>query len=300
MKSSLKYLAVALTLGNVILSSTAYSQPVNTARPEQVTIKFAGRVNNQPFACGRYYKLGKAATTVTPLDFRFYVSDVSLIDAQGKAVPLTLTQDGKWQYQNVALIDFENKTGACVNGTVETRDIVVGTVPKGKYKAVRFSLGVPENLNHEDSTLAPSPLNLTSLWWNWQFGYKFARIDFTSQIPSTGQKQHSHGDEAQSKGFLIHLGSTGCQAETTSQKPTTQCSNPNRATITLSNFDSSKNVIVADIAKLLLNNDLSRNQPGTAPGCMSELNDSDCTGIFTNLGITSGNQTPKQTFFSVK
>lgn len=284
MKLSLKCLAVAFTLGSIVFSSTAYSQQTNTA--QQITIKFAGRVNNQPFACGRNYKLGKAATTVTPLDFRFYVSDVSLIDAQGKVVPLTLAQDGKWQYQNVALIDFENKTGACVNGTVETRTDVIGTVPKGKYKAVRFSLGVPQNLNHEDSTLAPSPLNLTSLWWNWQFGYKFARIDFTSQIASTGQKQHSHGDKGTSQGFLIHLGSTGCQAETTSQKPRTACSNPNRANITLDNFDVTKNVIVADVAKLLENVDLSYNQPGTAPGCMSEPNDKDCTGAWEKFWDT--------------
>ncbi|BAZ09698.1 hypothetical protein NIES4071_15080 [Calothrix sp. NIES-4071] len=102
------------------------------------------------------------------------------------------------------------------------------------------------------------------------------------------------------KVFSFTRGSTGCQAETTSQKPTTKCSNPNRATITLNNFDLSKNVIVADIAKLLANNNLSRNQPGTAPGCMSEPNDLDCTGIFKNLGISSGNQTQSQTFFSVK
>ncbi|RUT01836.1 metallo-mystery pair system four-Cys motif protein [Dulcicalothrix desertica PCC 7102] len=298
MKLPLKYLAVALTLGSIVFSGTAYSQQTNTT--QQITIKFAGRVNNQPFACGRNYKLGKAATTVTPLDFRFYVSDVSLIDAQGKVVPLTLAQDGKWQYQNVALIDFENKTGACVNGTVETRTDVIGTVPKGKYKAVRFSLGVPQNLNHEDSTLAPSPLNLTSLWWNWQFGYKFARIDFTYRLPSTGQKQHVHDEMAKSQGFLIHLGSTGCQAETTSQKPTTACSNPNKATITLNNFDPNKNVIVADIAKLLANVDLSYNQPGTAPGCMSEPNDKDCTGVMKNFGIPFGDKTPKQTFFSLK
>lgn len=298
MKLFLRYFALIFTLTNFLFSNTAYSQSSNTT--QQVTIKFAGRVKNQPFACGRYYKLGKTATTVTPLDFRFYVSDISLIDAQNKVVPLTLAQDGKWQYQNVALIDFENKTGACVNGTVETRDIVIGTVPKGRYKAVRFSLGVPQNLNHEDSTLAPSPLNLTSLWWNWQFGYKFARIDFTSRLASTGKKQHVHDEMSKSQGFLIHLGSTGCQAETTSQKPVTACSNPNIATITLNNFNVTKNIIVADIAKLVLNVDLSYNQPGTAPGCMSEPNDKDCTGVMKNFGIPFGNKTPKQTFFSVK
>lgn len=281
---------------------------VNAAQTQEIAIKFAGQVGNQPFRCGSTYNLGKPATTVTPLDFRFYISDITLIDNNNKAIPLSLNQDGKWQYQNVALIDFENKTGACANGTVETRDLVVGTIPQGKYKAIKFTLGLPENLNHEDSTLAPSPLNLTSLWWNWQFGYKFARIDFafSAKTQSTGKhqnqtNQHKHGEKEQSNSFLIHLGSTGCQAETSSQKPITKCSNPNKSTINLTDFDPSKNTIIVDLAKLVTNTDLSRNQANTPPGCMSEPNDKDCTGIMASFGIPFGDQTSvKQTLFSVK
>ncbi|GAA6614795.1 MbnP family copper-binding protein [Scytonema sp. NUACC26] len=281
---------------------------VNAAQTQDIAIKFIGQVGNQPFRCGSNYNLGKPATTVTPLDFRFYISEITLIDDNNKAIPLSLTQDGKWQYQNVALIDFENKTGACANGTVETRDLVVGTIPQGKYKAIKFTLGLPDNLNHEDSTLAPSPLNLTSLWWNWQFGYKFARIDFafSAKTQSTSKNQtqtnqHKHGEKEQSNSFLIHLGSTGCQAETSSQKPITKCSNPNTSSIILTNFDPSKNKIVVDLAKLVTNTNLSQNQPNTPPGCMSEPNDKDCTEIMANFGIPFGGQSSvKQTLFSVK
>jgi len=66
----------------------------------------------------------------------------------GKSIPVNLTQDGKWQYQNVALLDFENKSGGCANGTVETRNQIVGTIPKGNYQGLQFTLGVPFNLNH--------------------------------------------------------------------------------------------------------------------------------------------------------
>ncbi|MEA5573502.1 MbnP family copper-binding protein [Calothrix sp. UHCC 0171] len=279
------------------------SHKVNAASTQEVTIKFAAKVGDQPFNCGSNYKLGKPATTVTPLDFRFYISDIHLIDNKNKSIPLSLNQDGKWQYQNVALIDFENKTGACANGTVETRNIVVGKIPQGQYKAIKFTLGLPENLNHEDSTLAPSPLNLTSLWWNWQFGYKFARIDFARLTKSqpTDTHQHKHGEKEAVNAFFIHLGSTGCQAETASQKPTTKCTNPNTAIINLANFEPSKNTIVIDIAKLVGDTNLTRNQENTAPGCMSEPNDKDCTGIMAGFGIPFGGQTSvKQTFFSVK
>lgn len=311
MKSAVKSATVILTLVGMIPLVNYYGvRPTHASQKQEVTIKFAAQVGDRAFNCGENYKLGKPATTFTPLDFRFYISDISLIDSNNKSIPLELNQDGKWQYQNVALIDFENKTGACGNGTTETRDIVVGKVPPGKYKGIKFTLGVPENLNHEDATLAPSPLNLTSLWWNWQFGYKFARIDF-SRVQSYQHHpshQSKHGQKDSGNAFFIHLGSTGCQAETSSQKPTTKCMYPNTATIRLTNFDPNKNIIVADVAKLVENTNLTRNQANTAPGCMSEPNDKDCTGIMASFGIPFGirKQTleyrfdSKQTFFRVK
>ncbi|MEM8614095.1 MAG: MbnP family copper-binding protein, partial [Cyanobacteria bacterium P01_H01_bin.105] len=184
---------------------------------QTVTLQFAGMVADEPFACGQAYELGAPATAMAPLDFRFYVSEVALLDADGNEVPLILQQDGKWQHQNVALIDFEDKSGACANGTVDTRAQVVGTVPAGDYSGVKFTLGVPFGLNHVDSTLAPSPLNLTSLWWNWNFGYKFARIDLTPATEMAGAsaaqtKQHAAEEFS---GFAFHLGSVGCQMDAT-------------------------------------------------------------------------------------
>ncbi|MBW4506091.1 MAG: metallo-mystery pair system four-Cys motif protein [Scytonematopsis contorta HA4267-MV1] len=295
-----------VSLSTIPILNTYTSQQAKAFQSQEITIKFSGKVGNQPFDCRKAYKLGKSATNVTAQDFRFYISDVSLVDTKGKAFPLNLRQDGKWQYHNVALIDFENKTGACANGTAETRDIIVGTVPKGNYTGLRFNLGVPFNLNHEDSTLAPSPLNLTSLWWNWRMGYKFARIDFANQFNTLGSQpggnhQHKHDGKEEGKGFLIHLGSTGCQVETGNQKPTKECSNPNRATITFNNFNPSKNTIVADIAKLVANSNLGSNQANTAPGCMSEPNDNDCMGIMASFGIPfTGKPAFKQTFFRVE
>lgn len=150
------------------------------AETQTVSIRFAAKVGDQPFVCGTNYELGQPALRMMPTDFRLYVSDVALINQQGEAVPVALTQDGKWQYQNVALLDFEDKTGACANGTAETRTEVAGTVAAGSYRGLQFTLGLPFALNHADSTLAASPLNLTSLWWNWRAGYKFARIDLAS------------------------------------------------------------------------------------------------------------------------
>lgn len=306
MKRQLLLASTAATTLTIAGSYAAFTWTQAQAQtPQEVEIKFSARVGNQPFNCGKSYSnLGKPATTVTPTDFRFYVSDLALIDASGKVVPISLKQDGKWQYQNVALLDFENKAGACSNGTVEMRDRVIGTIPKGNYKGLQFTLGVPFNLNHSDAALAPSPLNLTSLWWNWQGGYKFLRIDLKNESgtkTNTSEKEHGqHGHQGNQTGFSIHLGSTGCQASGDNQKPNS-CSSPNTTKVIFSNFDTNNNTVVADLEALVANSNLETNQPNTPLGCMSSPNDGDCAGIMTSLGLPFGGKSAiKQTFFTVK
>ena len=288
---------------------------------QRVTIQFAGTVGDDSFACGETYRLGAADSPVTPLDFRLYVSEVALIDAAGEAVPLVLEQDGQWQHQNVALLDFEDKTGGCVNGTTDTRSQVVGAVPAGEYSGLRFTVGVPFALNHIDSTLAPSPLNLTSMWWNWNFGYKFVRLDFdaVADVASanlTGPQDTSakrevdtasgetgdgtdNGETARSQAFSIHIGSVGCQMDS-AQAPV-RCAQPNQAEVVLTGFDPTQDVVVADLAALLADTNLSENQPDTAVGCMSSPEDSDCSGIMQNLGLPFQEEPAgEQTFFSIQ
>ena len=279
---------------------------------QTVTITFDARVGEQQFSCGESYSsLGSTETTVTATDFRFYVSDVALIDLEGNVVPVELEQDNKWQYQNVALLDFEDKTGACSNGTVETRNIVVGTVPQGNYQDLQFTLGVPSQLNHEDAAIAPSPLNLTSMWWSWQFGYKFLRVDLENQATAMNDMQTKHDgmkhDEmnhgemnhgnSDNQAFLIHLGSTGCQETASSY----ECANPNRSDIVLEGFDLENNVVVADLSNLLALTDLTSNQPDTAAGCMSSPEDMDCMAIVHNLGLSFNDKASAgQTFFYIE
>ncbi|MEM9948419.1 MAG: MbnP family copper-binding protein [Cyanobacteria bacterium P01_D01_bin.36] len=288
------------------LEAQAIDEPIES---EMVTIEFAGMVGDEQFACGETYRLGTQDSAVTPLDFRLYVSEVALLDAEGNAVPLVLEQDGLWQYQNVALIDFEDKTGGCANGTSETRAQVVGSVPAGEYSGLQFTVGVPFALNHIDSTLAPSPLNLTSMWWNWNFGYKFARIDFqpvveTANLTLKGENSAvpeliAHGDDNAATPFAIHLGSVGCQMD--SAQPPVNCTLPHRSEIVLNDFDPAENVVVADISALLADTDMSQNQEGTAVGCMSNPMDNDCSGILQNFGLSFREQPGgEQTLFSVE
>ncbi|MDB9527617.1 metallo-mystery pair system four-Cys motif protein [Oscillatoria sp. CS-180] len=331
--------AYYLTLASLAVGLTPIVAQAQATPQQTVSIQFAGMVGDQAFSCEESYMLGTTETMMMPTDFRLYVSEVALIDTDGNAVMVELEQDGQWQYENVALLDFEDGTGTCANGTAETRTEVVGTVPEGEYEGVRFTLGVPFDLNHADATLAASPLNLTAMWWNWQGGYKFLRADFenhtmtseATQIETKGEGHHpshhgsdssethgteqnhtgqghgdhsdghsEHGESAIVPGIAVHIGSTGCQVPMGEQQPTA-CNNPNRAEVVMSNFDVAENVVITDLAALLADNDLTENDPDTPPGCMSSPEDSDCLGIMTNLGIPFAEEdSPEQTVFRMQ
>lgn len=288
------------------LAGTAAAQPAAPVR-QDVAIRFAGMVGDQPFACGRSYDgVGASNSRITPSDFRFYVSAVELIDAQGRGVPVQLAQDGVWQHADVALIDFENRSGPCLTGTVETNETVRGTVPAGTYRGLRFTLGVPQALNHADSTVASSPLNLASLFWSWQAGYKFLRIDLATagrpqairagEVPRFGDREGSNR-----LGFAIHIGSTVCASASPATPPDGPCRNPNRVTVELPGFDPARGVVVADMRALLEGVNLEVNQAETPAGCMSTPNDGDCDPLMQNLGLAFGGRASAgQRFFRAR
>lgn len=250
---------------------------------QPVTIQFAGYVGEEPFQCGQSYSgIGTSAQEFVPSDFRFYVSNVRLITTDDREIPVLLDQDGIWQLEDIALLDFENKTPPCVNGTVQTNSTVRGRVAPGNYNGIRFVLGVPLRRNHGDASVAPPPLSLTAMFWSWQAGYKFLRVDTAFD------------------NYRIHLGSTGCFYA----QPGVigGCARPNRAEIVLRPFDPAHDMIVADLASLLSDSDLAENQAGTPPGCMSDPGDGDCSALLRNLGVDFATGLPVpglQKFFRV-
>lgn len=247
---------------------------------QEVVVTFAARFGAQEAACGADLTgVGSTASTVQLQDLRLYVHDLRLVDAVGAEVPVTLADDGIWQDSGVALLDFEDGTGLCANGNSATNAVVVGTAPAGTYEGLRFRVGVPFAVNHQDATLADSPLNLTSLFWAWQSGYKFVRMDLSS--------------EGLPEGWFLHLGSTGCTAA--KDGTVTECSAPNRPEVALT-MDVAQQVVVADFGALLAASDVNTNAGG-AQGCMSAVDDPECPPLLERLGL-SGDQ--GQALFSVE
>ena len=253
----------------------------------KVAVRFQAMVGSEKFACGHSYSgIGTTASTLSPRDFRFYVHNAALVDDAGKSAPLQLDQDGKWQLDDVVLLDFEDATGGCVNGTPDTNDRVTGTIPEGHYTGLRFTLGVPFNKNYTDLTTQPSPLNLTALAWVWNAGRKFARLDFSS----TGMP----------RGYAVHLGSTGCTPNQI-RRPLRRRRAARRIGSTLNwRALTHRPTLWSPIWRFCSRTRRSStNQEKTPAGCMSGPDDSDCApAIRQSAGLPfAGKPAGKQLFF---
>lgn len=238
-----------------------------TPAASSIELAFAARVGGEEFACGRSYPgVGTSDTTITAQDLRLYVHDVRFVTAAGAEVPLALDQD---DFQNgaIALLDFETGGSACGSGNAPTHTAITGTLPSaGPYTAIRLRLGVPEARNHLDSGSQPSPMNLTTLYWGWQGGYKFMRFEALT-------------DEA-SRAVSFHLGATGCSGDAT--LGTRTCANGNRPEITLAlpeGFSATSHEIVLDVGAWLAEMDLS------GDGCESSPTDPDCPAWWATVGL---------------
>ncbi|MDZ7643631.1 MAG: MbnP family protein [Woeseiaceae bacterium] len=82
---------------------------------EAVEIRFDVRYDGRSLRCGTPVQNGDAAIELA--DLRFFVAAPEFVAADGTTVPLLLDDGSVWQSPDVALIDLEDASGACINGT---------------------------------------------------------------------------------------------------------------------------------------------------------------------------------------
>lgn len=224
------------------------------AATESVRLQF--RLDSSLLACG-----GGAASG----QLGFFVSDLRLVNAQG-AVPVrldaTTTQS---QADGVALVAWP---GVCVqppeaHSEADTMadPVIAGRAASAQYEAVEFELGVPFERNHANPLTATPPLNVASMFWTWQTGYKFLRLDVGTD-------------------WSFHLGSTGCVSES-AVRPADTCQQPNRATIRLPAAAAFDGVIAVDLDQLLAGLDIA-----VAENCVEAYGKiGECRRLLTTLGL---------------
>ncbi len=249
---------------------------------QSITLQFAAKVGAEDFQCSEagtakiYSGVGSQPSEVSFKDFRFYVSNIRLINSTGDEVPLAMDSDGAFQLQqgddHVALLDFEDGTANCSDvGNANLNSRVTGSVTPGTYTGVVFELGVPFTMNHLDVGTAVSPLNISSLYWAWAIGHKFMRLDL--DVAGTP--------------WNVHIGSIMCTTDGMTSPPSEECARPNRATIRLEGFDPATDTIEFDAAAIVAQSDITANLGQPTPGCQSFPHDEpDCTSLFSTLGIT--------------
>ena len=235
-----------------------------SAKSVPVHIEFSASWAGQPVQCDD--------TPLALTDLRFYVSEVLVIDSSGVEHPVSLTPDDRWQQRDIVLIDLENGTGACSNGTSDVNTAIRGTVATSDFAGVKFTIGVPFDMNHANPLLAQPPLDDAAMHWHWRSGYKFLRAGISSPTDS----------------FWIHLGSTGCEGTI---QNITGCSSPNRVTVDLSDFSAAGGRISLELSELFHGIDL---QDGTGSDCSSSPAESECASPFQTLGLTIDGSTIMQ------
>jgi uncharacterized repeat protein (TIGR04052 family) len=163
-------------------------------------------------------------------DLRFYVHQVELLTDAGQFQGVNLAAIAPWQSERVALIDLASAAGnRAVQGVVDR-----GNQPRARYIGIRFTVGVPFELNHANPLIAAAPLDRTDLFWNWNSGYKFMRVDL-------GERERD---------WSFHLGSTGCSSESALRPPASPCAQPNTMRIEVRGFDPSQQPLYLNVNEL--------------------------------------------------
>ncbi len=252
------------------VASVAFLCACNKA-PAPIEIEFRAAFDGEEIACD-----GPMATTMS--DLRFYVHKLRLEDATGATHAVEL-EPGPWQQADLALLDLEDGSGSCINGTPDTHSVIRGSVAGQSFRALEFTLGVPFADNHADPLQAEPPLGDPDMHWHWRGGYKFLRAGLKNVSDS----------------FWLHLGSTGCSGTI---RNISGCNAPNRVTVRLENFAPGDMVLV-DLAALVAD---GRLQDTTPTDCSSGPAEKHCAAAFAALGLdhATGRKDGEQQLFSLQ
>jgi len=255
--------AALATLG-ACTSCSQWDHPVN--------IPFVATWQGQPISCD--------SPDVALSDLRFYVSNVQLIDSAGQRHDVRFATEMAWQNDAVAFIDLESGSGACQNGTSGLSTYMLGVTKAREYRGLRFTVGVPFRINHENPLVAKPPLDDPDMHWHWRSGYKFLRA----------------GVKTRTDGFWIHAGSAGCEGTVGN---ITGCKFPNRIEVELPDFVVDQHAVNIDLTALVAGTNLDDETP---TDCSSGPPEDTCIAPFAALGMAfeTGEQTGAQGVFSAQ
>lgn len=220
-------------------------------------------------ACGRKpmlevaFALPEAAEQQRVEFLAFYISNPYFILKDGQKLPAVLDDTKPWQSNTVALIKLHCRSENCGRQLV----LKPPRTEAHNIQGVGFDMGVPFEQNHSNPLLAPAPLNDDAMFWVWQQGHKFLRLDL-SNTASQG-------------GVVFHIGSVGCAASSVMRAPSSACTQPNILALEFPVFDVNENKLEFQLASF-----------GAPAGnevlhCTGDYAAKlDCAALFSQLGMS--------------
>ena len=152
-----------------------------------VQLHFQTQAAGADYAFSSYYTNGDGIKLRFEV-LQFYVADIRFVNKKGKEV----------EAAEIALI----KCGVDGSGSASVK------IPAGDYTAIRFGIGVPQELNEKgpsEFTEPDHPLNSTqNTYWGMNGMYRFVMID---------GKYDLTGDGTDEGGFSYHTGFSDCYRE---------------------------------------------------------------------------------------
>lgn len=177
-------------------------------QPNIQTLNLTASYQNKTLSCGSSQLSQTEDWQIETL--RFFVSKMAL--RRGGEWHEIQFHPNDWQHENVALVSLV--VPDCQSAQINHSLSFVSPIDWQDAEAIRFSMGVPFERNHLNPLTQPSPLNLPAMFWSWQLGHKFIRLDM-------GQPQPREG------GWSFHLGSIGCQSASRMRAPQLPCEQAN-------------------------------------------------------------------------
>ncbi len=221
-----------------------------TTEPQDSSVEFMLTFDGKPLTCDETFD--KEGLQWQLRAFQFYVSDVTLNgqdaqlkNASGNPAPAAMlgtrcSGDGRWT-------------------------MAMEPIDTSESGALSFMIGLPFEINHQNPLHAEEPLNHSDMFWTWQLGHKFIRMDIRAQ------------SEESANNWAFHLGSIGCDAASSMRAPAEACAHPNTFTVTLDDYQSGKPVYF-QLDKLISGAQILENG-----NCMGDPDDLACAPLIQTL-----------------
>lgn len=149
--------------------------PAVTPATSPLSLEFAAKVNGEDLKCNDKSPEMLAAGQVFT-DVRIFLSNIALVNDAGEEIRIALDveQDSKnLQFidansQSISLLNFLDASCASSDATQTLKNVISGSLPPGKYTALKFQVGLPYEATANDLTKIPAALAPSDMAWMWE------------------------------------------------------------------------------------------------------------------------------------